>query len=50
MHGYLPVKSLETVLVPILRDKKTTDKDNYWPIAIATVISKLIKVLIFEKV
>lgn len=51
IHGYIPKKALETVLVPIVKDKKgnITDVDNYRPIAIATVASKIIEVLLLNK-
>lgn len=51
IHGHIPGKVLETILVPIIKDKKgiVTDKENYRPIAIATVASKIIEVLILNK-
>ena len=51
IHNYIPLTLLDTVLVPIVKDKKgdSTDKDNYWPLAIATVMSKLLECLILAK-
>lgn len=51
IHGYIPGKVLETVLVPIIKDKKgiVTNKDNYRPIAIANVASKIVEMLILLK-
>jgi len=50
-HGYLPAKFMETVLVPIVKDKKgdITDGDNYRPIAITCVTSKVVELVILEK-
>lgn len=51
VHGHLPGKALETLLVPIVKDKKCdiTVSDNYRPIAIATIASKIIEVLLLNK-
>jgi hypothetical protein len=51
MHGYLPIKALETLLVPIVKDKKgdITNSDNYRPIAIATISSKIIEISLLNK-
>jgi len=47
VHGYVPKRFSDSILVPILKDKKgdITDVDNYRPIAITSVASK-----IFEKI
>jgi retron-type reverse transcriptase len=46
VHGFLPSQMLETIMVPLLKNKngKLSDKNNYRPIALASVISK-----VFEK-
>jgi hypothetical protein len=51
VHGYIPVKALETVLVPIVKNRKgdITDSDNYRPIAVATTASKIIEILLLNK-
>ena len=43
MHGFLPSDLTDTVLVPIVKDKTgdISDKGNYRPIALASVISKI---------
>ena len=47
VHGFLPDALLSVVLVPIIKDKsaKVSSKENYRPIAVASVLSK-----VFEKV
>ena len=51
IHGYLPESFMETVLVPIIKDKREsiTDKDNYRPIALTSVFSKLFESTILYK-
>ena len=46
-HGFLPESMLSVVLVPVIKDKagKISSKDNYRPIALASVISKLVEVI-----
>jgi hypothetical protein len=48
IHGYLPSKLMETIIIPLVKDKKglITDKDNYRPVAITCVASKLLELLI----
>ena len=43
-HGYLPDQLMSTTIFPLLKDKMgdISDVNNYRPIAIATVIYKLI--------
>ena len=42
---------METIIVPIIKDKKglVTDKDNYRPIAVTSVLSKLIELVLLER-
>ena len=51
-HGYVPSKLMETIIVPIIKDKNglVTDKDNYRPIAITSVCSKLLELVILNKI
>ena len=46
-HGFLSESMLSVVLVPVIKDKagKISSKDNYRPIALASVISKLFEVI-----
>ena len=45
MHQFLPSGIMKTIIVPIVKDSKEdiTSQDNYRPIAIATVLSKIIE-------
>ena len=51
VHDFIPLSLMDTVLIPIVKDKKgdVTDQDNYRPIAITTVLSKLFESLILVK-
>ena len=43
-HGYLPPAMIETTIVPIVKNMSgnLSDRSNYRPIALATIISKMI--------
>ena len=45
IHGFLPDSMLSVVLVPVIKDKcrKINDSENYRPIALASVISKVVE-------
>ena len=49
-HGYLPKNIIHSIIVPIIKDKKgiVTNKDNYRPIAITSVLSKLIEIIMLD--
>ena len=52
IHGYVSSKMMETVIiVPIVKDKKglVTDKYNYRPIAITSVLSKILELVLLER-
>ena len=51
VHGYLPPRMLDTILIPIVKDKTgdVTIVGNYRPIAIATAISKLYEILLLHR-
>ena len=42
-HGHLPIELLDTIIVPLIKDKKgdISDKDNYRPIALTCIMSKV---------
>ena len=52
VHGYLPDQCIDTVIIPLVKNKcgDLTDKGNYRPIAIASVASKLIEHLVLQRV
>ena len=50
-HCYLPLSMIETSIVPIVKNKcgNLSDSNNYRPIALATIISKLFESAILLK-
>ena len=51
IHGYLPSGLMETIIIPIVKNPKgvITSKDNYRPIAITSVLSKVVEKLILQR-
>ena len=51
IHNHLPATLMNTIISPIIKDKKSsiTDKDNYRPIAITCVTSKILELLILKR-
>ena len=51
LHSYLPQGLMDTVLIPIIKDKKgnLSSKENYRLIAIASVISKTLETVILNR-
>ena len=52
IHGFLPDNLMNVILVPILKDKagEISSKNNYRPIAIASVCSKIIEKIILQRI
>ena len=50
-HGYLPSALIKTTIVPIVKNKAgdLSDSNNYRPIAIATITSKLLESVLLLK-
>ena len=50
IHGYMPQDLMDTILIPIVKDRKgvITDKNNYRPVAITSIISKILELLILK--
>ena len=50
-HGYLPTALIETTIVPIVKNKSgnLSDSNNYRPIALATIVSKILESVILLK-
>ena len=51
VHGFLPAGLMDTVIVPIVKNPKgdVTCKDNYRPIALTSVLSKILEKLILKR-
>ena len=52
VHGYLPESMLTVILVPIIKNKagKINSINNYRPIALASILSKIIENIIFNRI
>jgi len=50
-HGYLPRMLMETIIIPIIKNKKglVMDKDNYRPVAVTSVVSKIIELILLDR-
>jgi hypothetical protein len=51
VHGFLPEDMLSVVIVPVIKDKagKINSRDNYRPIALASIMSKLIERILLKR-
>lgn len=51
LHGYIPSVFMDTLLIPIVKDKTgdITSGDNYRPIALTSVSSKIVELIIIDK-
>ena len=51
VHGHVP-HSNESVIVPIIKDKnkRVNDKRNYRPICLSNICSKIIEVVLFNRI
>ena len=52
VHGYIPSSCLNTTIVPICKNKNgnMSDTSNYRPVAVATVVSKLLEHFILSNI
>jgi len=52
VHGYIPNSCLKTTIVPICKNKNgnMSDISNYRPVAVATVVSKLLQHFILSNI
>ena len=50
-HGYIPQAMIETTIVPIVKNKSgnLSDSNNYRPIALATIVSKMLESVLLLK-
>ena len=51
MHGILPGSMLSVLLVPVIKNKtgKLTSIDNYRPIALASILSKVLEMILLDR-
>ena len=51
VHGYLPESMLSVLIVPVIKDKagNINSKDNYRPIALASIISKVVEIIMLDR-
>ncbi len=51
VHGVLPDSMIAVLLVPVIKDKmgKINTKDNYHPIPLASVISKIVERILLDR-
>ena len=51
VHGFLPSSMTDSVLIPIVKDKckNISDKGNYRPIALSSVVSKVFELVLLGK-
>jgi len=51
IHGHIPQSLMDTIIVPLVKDKKgnLNTKDNYRPLAITCIISKIFEILILNR-
>ena len=53
VHGFLPKSMIDKVLVPVIKSKTgriMSAEDNYRPIALASVVSKVAESIIFNRI
>ena len=51
VHGFLPEEMMAVALVPIIKSKsgRIMSKDNYRPIALASIVSKVLETFILNR-
>ena len=51
VHGFLPDSMLSVLIVPVIKDKagNINSKDNYRPIALASIISKVVEIIMLNR-
>ena len=52
VHGFLPEAMISVVLVPIVKNKSASicSKSNYRPIALASIVSKVLEKIIYDRI
>jgi hypothetical protein len=51
VHGFMPTKMMDSLIIPLLKDKKgyISDKDNYLPIVVTCTSSKVLEILVLNR-
>ena len=49
LHNYLPCKLMEIIIVLIIKNSVLLQTDNYRPIAITSVVSKILELLLLDR-
>ena len=51
IHGFLPDSMLSVLIAPVIKDKagNINSKDNYRPIALANIISKVVEIIMLDR-
>ena len=51
VHGALPDSMISVVLLPVIKDKagNITSKDNYRPMALASIVSKVMEIVVLNR-
>ena len=51
IHGFIPDKLMDSIIVPLVKDKKgcITKSDNYRPLALTTIASKVLELVLLER-
>ena len=51
IHGFLPESMMSVLIVPVIKDKagNINAKDNYRPIALANIISKIVEIIMLDR-
>ena len=51
VHGVIPESLIDVILIPVIKDKcgKISSKDNYRPIALASILSKVLEIILLNR-
>ena len=52
IHGHIPASAAESVILPVIKDKnkRISDKCNYRPICLSSILSKMIENVIMNRI
>ena len=48
-HGFMPRSMMESVIVPVIKNKRINDKGNYRPICLSNVCSKIVEMALARR-